>query len=84
MIEAVIVEAARTPIGRHGGALGGMRPDDPAAHVIREVVRRSGVDPALIEEVYLGCAKQAGEGRRHRARSSLGLLRRAHRLLADS
>ncbi len=66
--EAVIVEAVRTPMGRHHGALKDVRPDDLAALVVREVVRRAGVDPACVEEVYLGCANQAGEDNRNVAR----------------
>ena len=62
--EAWIVEAVRTPIGRYGGALAGVRPDDLAAAAIRAVVDRSGMDPALIEDVILGCANQAGEDNR--------------------
>src|SRR5216117_1852868 len=68
MPEAVIVEAVRTPMGRHNGALKDVRPDDLAALVVREVVRRAGLDPALVEEVYLGCANQAGEDNRNVAR----------------
>ncbi|MCI4371281.1 MAG: thiolase family protein [Thermoplasmata archaeon] len=68
MPEAVIVEAVRTPMGRHHGALKHIRPDDLAAIVVREVVRRGGVDPSLVEEVYLGCANQAGEDNRNVAR----------------
>src|SRR5207245_8454697 len=68
MPEAVIVEAVRTPMGRHNGTLKDVRPDDLAALVVREVVRRAGVDPALVEEVYLGCANQAGEDNRNVAR----------------
>src|SRR5881396_451474 len=68
MPEAVIVEAVRTPMGRHNGALKNVRPDDLAALVVREVVRRAGVNPALVEEVYLGCANQAGEDNRNVAR----------------
>ncbi|TLZ72981.1 MAG: thiolase family protein [Methanobacteriota archaeon] len=68
MPEAVIVEAVRTPMGRQRGTLRDVRPDDLAALVVREVVRRVGVDPALIEEVYLGCANQAGEDNRNVAR----------------
>ena len=68
MREAVIVEAVRTPIGRHGGILKDVRPDDLAALVIAEVVKRAGVDPALVEEVYFGCANQAGEDNRNVAR----------------
>jgi acetyl-CoA C-acetyltransferase len=68
MKDVVIVEAVRTPIGRHGGALESVRPDDMAALVIKEVVTRSGIDPQEIEEVYLGCANQAGEDNRNVAR----------------
>src|SRR3989449_8754815 len=68
MPEAVIVEAVRTPMGRHNGALKDVRPDDLAALVVREVVRRAGGNPALVEEVYLGCANQAGEDNRNVAR----------------
>jgi 3-oxoadipyl-CoA thiolase len=69
--EAWIVEAVRTPIGRYGGALAGVRPDDLAAIVLRAVVDRSGVDPALVEDVILGCANQAGEDNRDVARMAL-------------
>jgi 3-oxoadipyl-CoA thiolase len=68
MPEAVIIQAVRTPIGRHGGILKDVRPDDLAALVIKEVLRRAQVDPALVEEVYLGCANQAGEDNRNVAR----------------
>ena len=68
MPEPVIVTALRTPIGRHGGSLKSVRPDDLAALVVAETVRRSGIDPALIDEVYLGCANQAGEDNRNVAR----------------
>ena len=68
MHEVVIVSAVRTPIGRIRGALSQVRPDDLAAIVIKEVVRRAGIDPALVEEVYLGCANQAGEDNRNVAR----------------
>jgi 3-oxoadipyl-CoA thiolase len=68
MPEAVIVAAVRTPIGRHGGALKDVRPDDLAALVVKEVVGRAGIDPAAVEEVYLGCANQAGEDNRNVAR----------------
>ncbi len=66
--EAWIVEAVRTPIGRYGGALAGVRPDDLAALVLRAVVDRAGLDPALVEDVILGCANQAGEDNRNVAR----------------
>jgi len=71
MPEAVIVEAVRTPIGRHGGILKEVRPDDLAAIVLAEVVKRGKVDPAIVEEVYLGCANQAGEDNRDVARMAL-------------
>src|SRR5205809_6858953 len=73
MPEAVIVEAVRTPMGRQRGTLRDVRPDDLAALVVRRVVRRVGVDPALIEEVYLGCANQAGEDNRNVARTAARL-----------
>jgi 3-oxoadipyl-CoA thiolase len=66
--EAVVVQAVRTPIGAHGGVLKDVRPDDLTALVIGEVVRRAGIDPALVEEVYFGCANQAGEDNRNVAR----------------
>ena len=65
------MEAVRTPIGRYGGALASVRPDDLAATVIRAVVDRSGIDPGLIEDVILGCANQAGEDNRDVARMAL-------------
>ncbi len=68
MPEAVIIAAFRTPIGALGGALAAVRPDDLAAHVIRTVIERTGLDPALVEEVYFGCANQAGEDNRNVAR----------------
>src|SRR5215213_5372426 len=68
MAEAVIVDAVRTPIGRHGGALASVRPDDLAALVIRTIVERTGVDPAMIDDVILGCTNQAGEDNRNVAR----------------
>jgi 3-oxoadipyl-CoA thiolase len=68
MVEVVIVEAVRTPIGALGGRLAAVRPDDLAAIVLQEVLQRSQVDPAQVEEVYLGCANQAGEDNRDIAR----------------
>src|SRR2546428_14013388 len=68
MTEAVIVGAVRTPMGRHHGNLKDVRPDDLAALVVGEVVRRAGLDPAIVEEVYLGCANQAGGDNRNVAR----------------
>jgi 3-oxoadipyl-CoA thiolase len=69
--EAWIVEALRTPIGRYGGALANVRPDDLAAIAIKAVVERSGIDSAQIEDVILGCANQAGEDNRNVARMAL-------------
>ncbi len=68
MSTPVIVDAIRTPIGALGGALAAVRPDDLAAHVIRAIVERNRLDPARIEEVYFGCANQAGEDNRNVAR----------------
>jgi 3-oxoadipyl-CoA thiolase len=68
MPDAVIVEAVRTPIGRHGGILKTIRPDDLGALVLAEVVKRAKVDPLLVEEVYMGGANQAGEDNRNVAR----------------
>ncbi len=69
--DAWIVDAVRTPIGRYGGALAAVRPDDLAAAVIRAIVDRTRIDPALIEDVILGCANQAGEDNRNVARMAL-------------
>jgi len=66
--EAVILSAVRTPIGRYGGALSDVRPDDLAALVIKEAVERAGVPPVEIEDVYFGAANQAGEDNRDVAR----------------
>ena len=65
---AVVISAVRTPVGRYGGALSSVRPDDLAATAIAAAVERAGVDPAQIEDVYLGCANQAGEDNRNVAR----------------
>jgi len=64
----VILSGVRTPVGRYGGALAGERPDDLAAIVIGEAVERAGIDPREIEDVYFGCANQAGEDNRNVAR----------------
>jgi len=61
MREAVIVAAVRTPVGRRGGSLAGVRAGDLAAMVVGEVVRRAGIDPALVEDVIMGCVSQVGE-----------------------
>ena len=71
MSRAVILSAVRTPIGRYGGALSGVRPDDLAAIAVRAAVDRAGVDPAQVEDVYLGCANQAGEDNRDVARMAV-------------
>jgi len=67
---AVVLSALRTPIGRYGGALSGVRPDDLAAVAIAAAVERAGVDGGAIDDVYLGCANQAGEDNRNVARMS--------------
>jgi 3-oxoadipyl-CoA thiolase len=69
--DAVIVATARTPMGRYGGQLSAMRPDDLAALVIAEVVERAGVRPEEIDDVVFGCANQAGEDNRNVARMAL-------------
>src|SRR5689334_9160299 len=73
--DVFVVDAVRTPVGRHGGALAEVRPDDLGAVVIAEIVRRAGAggDPAALEldDVLLGCANQAGEDNRNVARMSL-------------
>ena len=68
MTDAYIVDAVRTPMGSYRGALSGVRPDDLAAHVVRAIVERSGVDPAEIVDVYFGAANQSGEDNRDVAR----------------
>ena len=69
MSEAFICDVVRTPVGRYGGALSPMRPDDLAAHVLRSLVERAPqLDPLDIDEVVLGCANQAGEDNRNVAR----------------
>ena len=71
MTEAFITTALRTPVGKHGGSLANIRPDDLAAVPIKAVVERSGIDPAAIDDVILGCANQAGEDNRNVARMAL-------------
>ncbi len=70
MSRAVVLSAVRTPVGRYGGILSGERPDDLAALVIGEAVRRAGVDEGAIEDVYFGAANQAGEDNRNVARQA--------------
>ena len=71
MPEAFLIGGVRTPVGRYGGVLSGVRPDDLAALVVAEAVSRAGIDPALIDEVILGGANQAGEDNRNVARMSV-------------
>ena len=72
MTEAFLVDGVRTPIGRYGGALAAVRPDDLAAHVLRALVERlPGVDWSAVDDVVLGCANQAGEDNRNVARMAL-------------
>jgi 3-oxoadipyl-CoA thiolase len=73
MTDAVILDALRTPIGRYGGVLAGVRPDDLAAHVVRAAVERNDLAPDSVDEIYMGCANQAGEDNRNVARMA-GLL----------
>ncbi len=68
MTEVVIIDAIRTPIGALGGILSSMRPDDMAAHVIKYILERNPIAPVLVEEVFMGCANQAGEDNRNVAR----------------
>src|SRR6185312_12724210 len=70
-MEAVIVEALRTPIGRYAGALSSVRPDDLAALAIKTVVERTGIDPEIIDDVLMGCTNGAGEDNRNVARMAL-------------
>ncbi|WP_329004318.1 3-oxoadipyl-CoA thiolase [Kribbella sp. NBC_00709] len=69
--EAFLVDGIRTPIGRYGGALAAVRPDDLAANVISSLLNRTALDPALIDDVILGCANQAGEDNRNVARMAV-------------
>ncbi|HST19013.1 MAG TPA: thiolase family protein [Gaiellaceae bacterium] len=70
-MKAVVLSAVRTPVGRHGGGLAGVRPDDLAAIAVRAAVDRAGVPPEEIEDVWLGCANQAGEDNRNVARMAV-------------
>ncbi len=71
MRDVVILDAIRTPIGRYGGALRDVRPDDLAAHIIQSLVQRNSLDPQAIEDVVMGCANQAGEDNRNVARMAV-------------
>lgn len=70
-MEAVLVDGVRTPIGRHGGGLAGVRPDDLAAVTLSALLERTGLDPAELDDVILGCTNQAGEDNRNVARMAL-------------
>ncbi len=70
MTEVVVIDAVRTPIGALGGVLASVRPDDMGAIVLRALVERTGIDPGAVEEIYMGCANQAGEDNRNVARMS--------------
>ena len=70
MKEAVIVEAVRTPAGRHGGILKDIRTDDLAAYIIAKLVEKAGINKEEIEDVYFGCTNQAGEDSRNVARNA--------------
>ncbi|MCY4441004.1 MAG: thiolase family protein [Deltaproteobacteria bacterium] len=70
MPEAVIIDAARTPMGRYGGILKDIRPDDLAAHIIARLIARNGIDKDTIEDVILGCTNQAGEDCRNVGRNA--------------
>ena len=71
MKEVVIIDAVRSPIGRVGGSLSSVRPDDLLADVLKGLVDRTGIDPVLIEDVYAGCGNQAGEDNRDVARMAV-------------
>lgn len=70
MQEVYIIEPLRTPVGKYGGALSSIRPDDMGAHVIKAVVQATGINPETIDDVIFGCANQAGEDNRNVARMS--------------
>ena len=71
MIEVMIVDAVRSPIGKHNGILSSVRPDDLLAEVFRALAARTGLDPALVDDVYAGCCNQAGEDNRDVARMAV-------------
>ena len=71
MNEVVIIDAVRTPIGRFGGGLSTVRPDDLLAHALKALMERTGVDPGLLTDVYAGCGNQAGEDNRDVARMAV-------------
>ncbi|GBD04580.1 MAG: beta-ketoadipyl CoA thiolase [Chlorobi bacterium NICIL-2] len=82
MHEVYLCTPLRTPVGKYGGALSSIRPDDMAALVLRAVVERAGIDPAAIDDVIMGCANQAGEDNRNVARMAVLLAGFPHRVPA--
>jgi acetyl-CoA acetyltransferase len=81
MPDAFLVGGVRTPQGKYGGALAGVRPDDLAALVVAEAVRRAGLPGEAVDEVVLGAANQAGEDNRNVARMCVGVGKGAALLL---
>ena len=71
MKDVVIIDGLRSPVGKFGGALAGVRPDDLLAHVYKALIERTGVDPGLLDDVYAGCGNQAGEDNRDVARMAV-------------
>ena len=71
MTDAYILDAVRTPVGRFGGSLASVRPDDLAATVVKAIVQRTGIDPSVVDDVIFGCANQAGEDNRNVGRMAL-------------
>ncbi len=71
MKEVVIIDGVRTPIGKYGGGLSGIRPDDLLAHTYQALIERTGINPALLDDVYAGCGNQAGEDNRDVARMAV-------------
>src|SRR5688572_27888526 len=68
MHEVVVIDAVRTAVGKHGSTLASVRADDLGAVPLKAIIERTGLDPALVEEVYMGCANQSGEDNRNVAR----------------
>ena len=71
MREVVIIDGARSPVGRHNGCLSSVRPDDLLAQVLKGLIERIGIDPGLVDDVYAGCGNQAGEDNRDVARMAV-------------
>jgi acetyl-CoA acetyltransferase family protein len=71
MTDVVIIDGVRTAVGKYGGGLAGVRPDDLLAHTYRALIDRTGLDPALLDDVYAGCGNQAGEDNRDVARMAV-------------